>query len=102
MHNKTTKQIQIIEVGITSDIGITATNLRKVNKYTDFRNILKREWRLDDVVLIPVIMGVTGIYHKKLNNLVDSIWGEVDMEKVQGEVVKSSVNILKRALSMEV
>ena len=46
IHNKTTKQVQIVEVGITNDIGITNTMHRKIVKYTDFINIMKRGWRL--------------------------------------------------------
>ena len=43
IHNKRTKQVQILEVGITSDTGITFTTNRKVNKYTDFKKIMTRE-----------------------------------------------------------
>ena len=101
IHNKTTKEIQIIEIGITSDTGINATTHRKTIKYTDFKNILKREWQLNKVDLLPIVIGVTGIYKKSINRTIEDIWGAVDVDIIQGEVVKSGVTILKRALSME-
>ena len=55
------KKTQIIELGITT------TTYRKTIKYTDFKNILKREWGLKNVSLIPVVMEVTGMYRKSLH-----------------------------------
>ena len=102
IHNKRTKQVQIIEVGITGDTAITSTTHRKINKYTDFKNIMKREWQLDKIEFIPVILGVTGVYHKRLKRDIEKIWGNnINVDQLQTEVVKSGVTILKRALSME-
>ena len=59
MHNKNKPKIIKIE--------ITAATHRKTIKYTDFKNILKREWGLKNVSLIPVVMEVTGMYRKSLH-----------------------------------
>ena len=101
IHNKKKKEAQIIEIGITSDIGITATTHRKTIKYADFKNILKREWELNNVDLIPVVMGVTGIYRKSLHNELSKIWAPVDVDQMQSAVVREGVSILKRALSLD-
>ena len=102
IYNRTTKQVQIVEVGITNDIGITNTIHRKIIKYADFINIMKREWRLEKVEFIPVVIGTTGLYRKNLIREIDKIWGNVDINQLQIEVIKSGVTILKRALSMKV
>ena len=50
-----------------ANIGLTTTTHRKTIKYKDFKNILKREWELKNVTIIPIVIGVTGIYGKSLN-----------------------------------
>ena len=102
VHNKKTKEAQIIEIGITSDIGLTTTTHRKTVKYTDFKNILKREWGLKNVALIPIVIGVTGIYRKSLNRELEQIWAPIRVEQLQSAVVRESVTILKRALSLNI
>ena len=42
IHNRITEQVQIVEVSITNDIGITYTLHRKIVKYTAFIIIMKR------------------------------------------------------------
>ena len=101
VYNKITKEAQIIEVGITSDIGITTTIQRKATKYADFANILKREWRLKKIDLIPIVMGVTGIYTHSLHRQIEKIWAHVEIDQLQSAVVRESVTILKRALSLD-
>ena len=83
-----TNKVQIIEVGITSDIGITSTIHRKTTKYADFKNIVKREWHLKKVDLIPIAMGVTGIYTHSLNRQIGKIWAQVDVDQFQSAVVR--------------
>ena len=63
-------------------------------------NALKREWRLEKVEFIPIIIGVTGIYNKSLKKNLQKISDNIRIEEIQGEAVKGSVHIIKRALSM--
>ena len=100
VHNKRTREAQIIEIGITSDIGIATTTHRKTVKYADFKNILKREWGLIKVDLIPVVMGVTGLYQNSLHRELARIWAPIDVDQLQSAVVREGVTILKRALSL--
>ena len=87
IRNTRTKQVQIIEVSITSDTGITYTTQRKINKCTDFKNIMKREGQLDKIEFIPVILGVTGVYHKRRKRDIEKIWGNnINVDQLQTEV----------------
>ena len=84
IHIKRTKQVQIIEVSITSDTRITFTTHRKINNYTNFKNIMKREWQLDKVEFVPVILGVTGVYNKRLKRDIGKIWGNnINVDQLQ-------------------
>ena len=82
IHNKTTKQVQIEEVGISNDIGITNTMHRKIAKYADFINIMNWGWRLAEVKFIPVVMWITGLYRKNLNREIYKIWRKVNIKKI--------------------
>ena len=42
IHNKNKREIKVIKVGITNDFGILNTIHRKICKYTDFKNTMKR------------------------------------------------------------
>ena len=55
IHNKEINEVKIIEVGITGDTSITSTTHRKILKYTEFKNVIKREWKLEKADFIPVI-----------------------------------------------
>ena len=63
---------------------------------------MKREWALNNVQLIPVVMGVTGIYRKSLHRELSEIWAPIDVDQLQSAVVREGVTILKRALSLNV
>ena len=63
---------------------------------------MKRDWRVKEVEFIPVVMEITGIYRKNLKREIDKIWGNVNINQLQIDVIKSGVKILKRVLSMRV
>ena len=48
IHNKNIREIKIIKVGITNDLGILNTTHRKICKYTDFNNTIK--WVLNLII----------------------------------------------------
>ena len=102
IHNKEINEVKIIEVGITGDTSITSTTHRKILKYTEFKNVIKREWKLEKVDLIPVIIGVTGLYRKKLKEDLERISPKINIDHLQTEVVKSGVTILKIVLSIKI
>ena len=47
---------------------------------------------------IPIIVGITCIYNKTLKNKLKE---KIKIDQIQGEVVKSSVQILKRPQTMK-
>ena len=67
-----------------------------------FWNILKRKWGLKNIALIPIVMGVTDMYRKSLNRELAQIWAPIKIDQLQSAVVRESVTILKRALSLNI
>ena len=68
-------------------IGITNTMVRKIVKYTDFINIMKREWRFTEFEFIPVVMGITGLHRKNFSREIDKIWGNVNINQLQIKMI---------------
>ena len=98
LHNKTEKTAHLIEVGVTGDTSLNATEWRKISKYQDLKNALKSEWQLTKVELIPVIIGTTGLIKKSLVNYLNRIPGKISTLDVQLETLRGTASILKRSL----
>ena len=71
----------------------------KVNKYQDLKNDLRQTWELENIEIVPVIVGATGLIKNNLKSYLTSIPGSPSAEEVQMAAVTGTVSILKRALS---
>ena len=78
--------------------GRNATEIRKMTKYQDLKNEVKRMWKLKKVEIIPVVVGDTGMIKKTLTESLKIIPGNITTNEVQVEAVRDSVKIVKRAL----
>ena len=67
-----------------------------------FKNIIKREWKLEKVDLIPVIIRVTGLYRKKLKEDLERISLNMNIDHLQTEVVKMESPFLKEFYPLEI
>ena len=57
----------LIKVSVPNDFGLSATKIRKMTKYQDLKNEVKRTWKLKKAEIIPVIVGATGMIKKTLS-----------------------------------
>ena len=64
-------------------------------KYQDLKNEVKRSWKLKNVKYVPVRVGATGMMTKNLTEILKTIPGNIDTNKLQVEAVQGSVTILK-------
>ena len=54
------EKVSIVDRGFGSrDVGINAAEIRKITKYWDLKNEVKRTWKLKKGEIIPVIVGAT-------------------------------------------
>ena len=65
--------------------------MRKMIKYQDLKNEVKRSWKLKNVKVVPMMK-------KNLTEILKTIPGNITTNKLQLEAVQGSVTILKRAL----
>ena len=88
----------IIDVSVPNDFGINRAEREKVTKYQDLKNALKEEWGLEDISVIPVIVGATGLMKDNLQQYLESIPGRPNKYQVQVAAIRGTVSLLKRAL----
>ena len=70
----------------------------KLTKYEDLKNDLRRTWSLNEIDIIPVVVGATGLIKTNLKNYLESIPGCPSVNEVQLGAIKGTVSLLKRAL----
>ena len=81
-----------------NDFGINRAEREKVTKYQDLKNALKDEWELNEISVVPVIVGATGIMKDNLQRYLDNIPGKPNKYQVQVSAIRGTVTLLKRAL----
>ena len=96
--NRTTKWAKIIEVSVPNDFGLNRMEREKVNKYQDLKHDLRDTWDLDEIEIIPIIVGATGLVKNNITEYLNSIPGNPKLPEIQLSAKKDTVSILKRAL----
>ena len=98
LKHKKEKSALLIEVFVPNDFGLIAAEIRKMTKYQDPKNGVKRTWKLKKAEILPVIVGATGMIKKMLTWYLKIIPGNITTNELQVEAVRGSVKILKRFL----
>ena len=68
--DKTKKTAKVIEVTVPNDFGLNRAERTKLNKYQDLKNDLRTTWELEDICIIPVVVGATGLVKANLKKYV--------------------------------
>ena len=90
--DKKIKEANIIEVSVPNDFGLNRAERHKVNKYQDPKNDFRQTLELENIDIIPVIVGATGLIKTNLKNYLKDIPGSP-------RAITGTVSIIKRALS---
>ena len=56
----------LIEVSVPSDCGLNNAEIKKMTKYQDLNNEVKRSWKLKSPKIVPGLIGVMGMIKKNL------------------------------------
>ena len=97
--DKNKKEAKVIEVSVPNDFGLNRAEREKVNKYQDLKNDLRQTWELEEIEIVPVIVGATGLVKTNLKSHLKSIPGSPSTEEIQMCAITGTVSIIKRALS---
>ena len=96
--HRTEKWAKIIEVSVPNDYGLNRKEREKLDKYQDLKHDLKDTWELEDIEIVPVIVGATGLLKTNMKEYLQSIPGEPEIEEIQMAAITGTKSILKRAL----
>ena len=97
--DKKASMTYIIEVGVPSDYSVLRTERQKVMKYTELATEIKKMWHCKDALIIPVVLGATGLIKKSLQPNLDRLPIKVTVAELQREAIKGSCIVFKRALA---
>ena len=61
-----TKTAFIIDIAVPLAVNILSTYAEKINKYMPLADEIKCLWKMDKVVIVPIVIGATGEVPKKL------------------------------------
>ena len=81
-----------------NDYGLNRAEREKLTKYEDLKNDLRVTWSLNEIDVIPVVVGATGLMKTNLKSYLESIPGYPSINEVQLGAIKGTISILKRAL----
>ena len=93
------KVAKVIEVTCPSGYGLNTAERKKISKYQDLKNDLRTTWELDDIEILPVVVGATGLIKDNFAEILKKIPGSPNVEETQLQAIKGTVTLLKRALS---
>ena len=88
LKHKKEKLALLIEVSVPNDFGLNDTEIRKMTKYQDLKNEVKRTWKLKKAENIPVIVGTTGMIKKTLSEYLKIIPGNITTDELQESEVQ--------------
>ena len=61
----------------TSDLGLNNAEIKKMTKYQDLKNEVKRFWKLNNAKVAPVIVGAMGMMTRNLTEILKTIPGNI-------------------------
>ena len=83
------------------DYGLNRAEIEKVNKYQELQSDLRETWDLQEIDILPVVVGATGLLKTNSKEYLTSIPGRPTSAEVQINAIKGSIKILKRALGQK-
>ena len=98
LRNKKQNKSMLNEVSVPREFGLNNAEIKKMTKYQDLKNEVKRSWNLKRSKIVPVIIGATGMMTKNLIEILKTIPGNITTNELQLEAVRGSATILKRVL----
>ena len=75
--------------------------LEKILKYQDLKMELSRMWTLNQVEVIPIVVGALGMVSKRLEGFLEKIGTVIPIEMLQKIVLLGTARIIRRVVDMK-
>ena len=93
--DKKTNKLYIIDIAIPADANIVKKRIEKIDKYIDLSIELKRLWNASEVLVIPIVIGATGVISKSFKQDLEKIpckISQLEMQKTALRLISSQWN----------
>ena len=94
--DKDERKAYVIDIACPSDYNVVKKRREKINHYTDLAIEIKSMWQLDNVVIVPIIIGATGLIHKQFLNDTNKLDVKLNISEMQKAVLLGTSYIVRR------
>ena len=100
--DKTTNTVFLVDIAVPLARNMQKTYAEKQRKYSDLAYVIKAQWRVDRVFILPVIISSTGLIHKDLQQNLDKIGLRKGTTRLlQKSVILNTCHIVRNFLSLD-
>ena len=100
-HDKNANKLYIIDVAIPADANIVKKRIEKIDKYIDLSIELKRLWNTHSVIVIPIVIGATGVILKSFQQDIEKIPCKLSQLEMQKATLLGTMSIVRRFTQIE-
>ena len=100
--DKILKKTCIIDVAVPCTSYLLKTESTKISKYQNLRYELRRTWKQDEVVIIPIVISATGVVSKTLEENIKKLpIQNYVIPEIQKAVILQTCHITRIFLNLE-
>ena len=99
--DKEKKTACIIDIAVPGDNRVGTKELEKILKYQDLKMELSRMLTLNQVEVIPIVVGSLGTVSKRLEGFLEKIGTVIPVEMLQKTVLLGTARIMRRVMDMK-
>ena len=93
--------IIIIIIIIYNNNNIVKKRIEKIDKYIDLSIELKRLWNVSEVLVIPIVIGATGVISKSFKQDLEKIPCKISQLEMQKAALLGTMGIVRRFTQFE-
>ena len=102
MIDKKLKKTNINDVAVPCTGNLSKTKSTKISKYPNLRYEIRRIWKQDEVVIIPIVISATGVVPKTLEENIKKLpIQNYVIPEIQKAVILQTCHITRKFLNLE-
>ena len=96
--DKRSKEVKIIYVAVSGDSRVKEKKLEEIEKYQILREEIRIVWQMNNVTVIPVVVGTLGVISDKFERFMEKLGVKVVMEIIQKTALRGTARLLRKVL----
>lgn len=100
--DKVQKTTYLVDIAVPNSNNVQKTCEEKKRKYTELANEIKKQWKMNKVVVVPIVISATGLVPKTIHNSLQIL--EIDKNgyiELQKSVIYSTCHIVRKFLNIQ-